>query len=240
MATTSEQLILKAISEYCVGSRKTFRNRHIAALTGLGKQNINHYLNKWAKGGFVGKNPLASGEWILLDLNGLVADLIEPTEPSRMGHAKHELFDKEVISKLHALTELHAALKILKAVPPNLKSSLEEYINNAINELRNERTFMHVKQYSPNRARQTVRKHEALAESFGINVNEIAPYEKGLRLVTEEPEEEETEELSQTQKRISDIEDRLRILKMVDQEGNPEWERLVSEKNQLIESDGTG
>lgn len=183
MTTAAEQLILKALSDYCKGDRRTFRNRHMSDMTGLSKQLINHHLRKWTAQGFVSKNPLVRGEWILLDLPGLIAEIIEPNEPTKMGHAKHELFDKELINALHQHTELYAALKALNAAPIALKESLEKYLTDAINQLRNERTFMHTKQYAPRVARQMVRKYADEAEKFGVDIESVAPVERDFSLI---------------------------------------------------------
>jgi hypothetical protein len=177
MATTKEQMILRALSEYSK-THTSFRNRHLMTLSGLSRQDINHYLNKWRDKGFVSKNPLVSGEWILIDMPGLIADLVEPTEPSKMGHAKHELFNAEALVKLQALTELYAALRSLKQVNIQFKTVLEDYINKAIDELRNERTYMHVKSFSPDRARQMIAKHEAYAIDLGLDVSKILANQK--------------------------------------------------------------
>jgi hypothetical protein len=172
MATVKEQMMLKAVSDYCK-THESFRNRHLMTLTGLSRQDINHYLNKWRDKGFVTKSPLVHGEWILYDLPGLIADLVEPTEPAKMGHAKHELFDKEVLTRLQNIIEVYAALRSLKLRDVKIKDMIETYINNAIDELRNERVYMNVKQFSPDRARQMLLKHEAYARDMGIDIDKI-------------------------------------------------------------------
>lgn len=112
-----------------------------------------------------------------------------------MGHARHELFDKELINALHQHTELYAALKALNAAPIALKESLEKYLTDAINQLRNERTFMHTKQYAPRVARQMVRKYADEAEKFGVDIESVAPVERDFSLIQgEETQATETQE----------------------------------------------
>lgn len=172
MATVKEQMILKAMVDY-TKTHPSFRNRHIMYATDLSRQDINHYLNKWRNRGFVDKNPLVKGEWILLDLSGLIAELMDKVEPAKLEHAKHELFREDALNNLHDLTDVFAALRVLKVSPDVLRRDLEAYINKAIDALRNERTYMHRKQYSLNRARQIVENARAMVEAMGIDVDKL-------------------------------------------------------------------
>lgn len=172
MATLKEQMMVRAVAER-TKVHPSFRNRHIAETTGLARQDVNRYLNKWRERGYVDKNPLAKGEWILLDMAGLVTEMMTTTEPAKLEHSNHELFRKDALQILHDLVDVYVALRMLRANSDKLKNDLEGYLDKAIDELRNERKYIHTKVFSQNRARQIVSNARPMVEALGIDVDKL-------------------------------------------------------------------
>lgn len=204
MATVKEQMILKAVVEY-TKTHTSFRNRHLMTMTGLDRQDINYYLKKWSKGGYVAQNPLVPGEWILVDMAGLVEDLTAGTDPIDLAHArKHPLFIDTELQKLRQMTDIYAALKMLKQNPSDLRRSLEEYIDEALKELRTERSYMHRKTFSKKRAAALLQKHAGMVKELGYKVPEMETEVKPLASRIEPEPEEEMDPLDTEYKRLSE------------------------------------
>lgn len=203
MASMKESMILRAMTEYCKG-HNSFRNRHLAHLAGVDRQDVNYFLKKWSKKGFVSKNPLAPGEWILVDLPGLVEDISSSNAPVDLAHSKsHPLFNSEELTKLKLYTDIYAALKALKKNPTDLRVTLEKYIDEALLELRTERSYMHRKTFSQKRATALVKKHEGLVKELGYDVSDLEVEEiKPLVLVKNEEIVPQEETLIEEAKRI--------------------------------------
>lgn len=192
---TKETLILKAVTQY-TATHTTFRNRHLAHIAGLDRQDVNYYLNKWSKGGYVAKNPLTNGEWILVDLPGLVEFIGSSADPVDLAHArKHPLFIDTELQKLRNLTDIYAALKVLKKQPSDLRKSLEDYIDEALKELRTERSYMHRKTFSKKRAAAVVQKHMGTVAELGFDVEDILGIEVDVKPLASVPKEKIKEEV---------------------------------------------
>jgi hypothetical protein len=198
MSSMKENLILKAVTQYSA-NHNSFRNRHLAALAGVDRQDVNYYLKKWSKGGYVSKNPLMPGEWILVDLPGLVESLSSSAEPVDLAHAKkHPLFIDTELQKLRNLTDIYAALKVLKKQPSDLRKTLEDYIDEALKELRTERSYMHRKTFSKKRAAGVIQKHSGVVAELGYDVEDILGIDlevKALSHIGNAPEPEPEEDI---------------------------------------------
>lgn len=159
MATTKEQMILSAVASY-TQNHETFRNKHLTSISGLMKQDVNYYLNKWEQKGYVARSPLAPADWFVVDLPGLIESLMPTEDEYDLRHMKivsPTVFDEEKVEKFTELTELYAVCKaagISHGDLAHLKQEIQKVVDRAIDELRTELKYMHTKRFSASKAKQ--------------------------------------------------------------------------------------
>lgn len=150
-----------------------WRNRHVKEMTGFQAQDIDYYLKKWEKSGFLQRNPRENKEWQIIDLSGLLEELSNSSVEKEHRHMKPvSPLSEARVNVVKEMAEDIAGFRALEMTGyKEVKDYLLQTINQAISELKNEIVYINTKKVSPRKAAQRFEKNNNnFREKYGADL----------------------------------------------------------------------